>query len=34
MIESILTLFALLFTGACIGVGVIVAVLYMSLDKD
>ena len=34
MIESILTLFALLFTGACIGVGVIVAVLYISLDKD
>ena len=34
MIESILTLFALLFTGACIGVGVIVAVLYMSIEKD
>lgn len=33
-LQSILTLFVLLFTGACIGVLVIVAVLYMSLDKD
>jgi hypothetical protein len=34
MIESILILFALLFTGACIGVGVIIAILYISWDKD
>ena len=33
MIESILTLFALLFTGACIGVGIIFAVLYVSIEK-
>ena len=34
MIESILTLFALLMLGACIGVGVIIAVIYCSWDKD
>jgi len=34
MIESILTLFALLFLGACIGVGAIIAILYISWDKD
>jgi hypothetical protein len=34
MIESILTLFALLLMGACIGVGVIIAVLWFSMDKD
>jgi hypothetical protein len=34
MIESILTLFALLMLGACIGVGILVAVIYMSWDKD
>ena len=33
-LHSILTLFVLLFTGACIGVSVIFAVLYISLDKD
>jgi len=33
-LHSILTLFVLLFTGACIGVAVILAVLYTSLDKD
>ena len=33
-LHSILTLFILLFTGACIGVAVIFAVLYISLDKD
>jgi hypothetical protein len=33
-LHSILTLFVLLFTGACIGVAVIFAVLYTSLDKD
>jgi len=34
MVESILTLFALLMLGVCIGVGVIVAVIYSSWDKD
>jgi hypothetical protein len=34
MIESILTLFALLMLGACIGVAIIIGVLYMSWDKD
>ena len=34
MISSILTLFALLMLGVCIGVGVIIAILYMSWDKD
>jgi len=34
MIESILTLFALLMLGVCIGVAIIIGVLYMSLDKD
>ena len=33
-LHSILTLFVLLFTGACIGIAVIFAVLYISLDKD
>ena len=33
-LHSILTLFVLLFTGACIGIAVIFAVLYTSLDKD
>jgi hypothetical protein len=33
-LHSILTLFVLLFTGACIGLAVIFAVLYTSLDKD
>ena len=33
-LHSILTLFVLLFTGAVIGVAVIFAVLYISLDKD
>jgi hypothetical protein len=33
-LHSILTLFVLLFAGACIGVAVIFAVLYTSLDKD
>jgi hypothetical protein len=34
MIQSIFTLFALLMLGACIGVAVIIAVLYCSWDKD
>jgi hypothetical protein len=34
MIENILTLFALLLMGACIGVGIIIAVLWFSMDKD
>lgn len=34
MIESILTLFCLLMLGVCIGIAVIVGVLYMSWDKD
>jgi hypothetical protein len=33
MIESILTLFALLCAGAVIGVGILIAVLYMSVEK-
>jgi len=33
-LHSILTLFVLLLVGACIGVAVIFAVLYISLDKD
>jgi len=34
MLESILTIIALLITGACVGVGVIIAVLWFSVDKD
>lgn len=34
MIESLLTLIALLLSGAVIGVGIVVAILYMSWDKD
>jgi hypothetical protein len=34
MIESILTIIALLLSGAVVGVGVIVAVLWFSVDKD
>ena len=33
-LQSILTLFVLLIAGAFIGVLVIAAVLYISLDKD
>lgn len=32
--ESLLTLIALLLLGACIGVGAIIAILYISWDKD
>jgi len=34
MIESILTIIALLLVGACVGVGVIIAILYFSMDND
>ena len=34
MLESILTIIALLLTGAVVGVGVIIAVLWFSVDKD
>lgn len=34
MLESILTIVALLITGACVGIGVIIAVLWFSVDKD
>jgi hypothetical protein len=34
MLESILTIIALLITGACVGIGVIIAVLWFSVDKD
>jgi hypothetical protein len=33
-LQSILTLFVLLFTGFAIGVAVIFAILYISWDKD
>jgi hypothetical protein len=34
MLESILTIIALLLSGAVIGVGIIVAVLWFSVEKD
>jgi hypothetical protein len=34
MLESILTIIALLISGAVVGVGVIVAVLWFSVEKD
>jgi len=34
MFESILIIIALLITGACVGVGIIIAILYFSVDKD
>jgi flagellar basal body-associated protein FliL len=34
MMESILTIIVLLLVGACIGVGVIIAVLWFSVEKD
>jgi len=34
MMESILTIIVLLMVGACIGVGVIIAVLWFSVDRD
>jgi len=34
MMESILTIIVLLMVGACIGVGVIIAVLWFSVEKD
>lgn len=34
MMSSILTIIVLLMVGACIGVGVIIAVLWFSVEKD
>ena len=34
MIESILTIIVLLMVGACVGVGVLIAILWFSVDKD
>ena len=34
MLESILIIVALLLTGAIVGLGVIIAVLWFSVDKD
>jgi len=34
MLESILTIIALLLSGAAVGVGVIIAVFWFSVDKD
>lgn len=34
MIDGILTLVALLLLGVCIGIGIIFAIIYTSLDKD
>jgi hypothetical protein len=34
MIESILIIIALLLSGAIVGVGIIIAVLRFSVDKD
>ncbi len=34
MMESILTIIVLLMVGACVGVGVIIAVLWFSMNKD
>ena len=34
MIESILTIIVLLMVGACAGVGVLIAILWFSMDKD
>jgi hypothetical protein len=33
MLESIFTIFVLLFLGAVIGIGVLAAILYMSIEK-
>jgi hypothetical protein len=34
MMSSILTIIVLLMVGACVGVGVIIAVLWFSVEKD
>ena len=34
MIESILIIVALLLTGAIVGVGIIIAILWFSVDKS
>jgi hypothetical protein len=33
MIDSLLTIIALLFSGAVIGVAILIAVIYMSIEK-
>jgi len=34
MMQSILTIIVLLMVGVCIGVGIIIAVLWFSVEKD
>jgi MFS superfamily sulfate permease-like transporter len=34
MMESILTIIVLLMVGACVGVGVLIAILWFSVDRD
>jgi len=34
MMESILTIIVLLMVGACVGVGVLIAILWFSVEKD
>ena len=34
MLESILTIIALLISGAAVGIGIIVAVLWFGVEKD
>jgi len=34
MLESILIIIVLLLSGAAVGIGIIVAVLWFSMDKD
>ena len=34
MFESFLILVALLLTGACVGIGIILAVLWFNVDRD
>jgi hypothetical protein len=34
MIESILTIIVLLMVGACVGVGILIAILWFSVEKD
>ena len=34
MMSSILTIIVLLMVGACVGVGILIAILWFSVDKD
>jgi len=34
MMSSILTIIVLLMVGACVGVGVLIAILWFSVDRD